>query len=367
MGNSDGKYKTGKGWVWNGAGTFNRATSEHVEGDWVEVSDAPLTDPSGDFLLGMVHPDCGSTMSTTYHITFTIICSLTTLNLIIAVILFAFFDFSESAKRPTLEGDKIAKFEDAWANFDKNAEGELPCSVLPKLILANGLPLGVKKFADAEDLEQELWETGILLDRNGKIQFTELLHAMVFNSFGVNCKEIDDEKREARRAKKKKVLGIDDSNVVAETPILGKEPGSPSYRDSPELSDAARRDIDDDLQAAEQLGERIPSKARAFESGGGGVAKEMRLEVAPGGMERVENIEDQDPMSPLSPTPEKPLLLGEAHPLSPTTPMPDDSLNSLADDGEGLLPAPVSLPAADVAKAVADADTSPQGPGRPQP
>ena len=74
-------------------------------------------------------------------------------------------------------------------------------------------------------------------------------------------------------------------------------------------------------------------------------------------------------MSPLLPTPDKPLLLGEVHPLSPTTPMPDESLDgstSLADDS--LLPPPVSLPAADVAKAMnGDADTSAAGPGRPQP
>ena len=161
-----------------------------------------LTDAAGDWMLGMVHPDCGTGASSFYHITFTIICAFTTLNLIIAVILFAFFDFSESAKRPTLEGDKVQKFEDSWANFDKNADGELPCSFLPKLILANGPPLGVKKFADAEEREQDLWETGILLDRNGKIQFKELLHAMVMVAFGLNVAAIEEQKRLERRSKK---------------------------------------------------------------------------------------------------------------------------------------------------------------------
>ena len=359
----DGVYKTGGGWRWDGAGTFDQPTSEHVESEWVEMSDAPLTDPSGDFLMGMVYSDCGSSASVTYHITFTIICSLTTLNLIIAVILFAFFDFSESAKKPTLEGDKVAKFEDAWANFDKNAEGELPGSVLRKLILGNGLPLGVKKFADAEDLEQDLWETGLLLDRNGKIQFEELLHAMVMNAFGVNCKEIQDDKDEARRAKKKKVLGIGDSSKIAETPLL-KEPGTPTYRDSPELSVGAQRNLDRDINA---VGGKSPGgSSAAFASGGGGLA----LNPAGSANVSVKNIEGQEePMSPLLPTPDKPLLLGEVHPLSPTTPMPDESLDgstSLADDS--LLPPPVSLPAADVAKAMnGDADTSAAGPGRPQP
>ena len=102
--NDDGVPKFGKGWVWEHRDVFDPSTGVHVEGDWVERADVPLTDPFGDYKLGMVYSDCGSSASSTYHITFTIICSLTTLNLIIAVILFAFFDFSESAKKPTQIG-----------------------------------------------------------------------------------------------------------------------------------------------------------------------------------------------------------------------------------------------------------------------
>merc|ERR1711871_814666 len=240
----DGVYKTGAGWTWLAASTFNPSTDEHQEGDWAEAT-VPLTDPSGDYIMGMVYSDCGSSISSTYHITFTIICSLTTLNLIIAVILFAFFDFSESAKRPTLEGDKIARFEDAWSNFDKNAEGELPQSLIQKLILQNGLPLGTKKFQDAEDLEQELWETGLLLDRNGKIRFHELLYAMVFVAFGVDCKKIEEEAREARRTRK---LGLVGADSVEQTPMLAPDPSSPSPR-SEEDSDnvGQRRNLERDM------------------------------------------------------------------------------------------------------------------------
>merc|ERR1711988_1871327 len=117
----DGVYREGKGWTWMAADTFSPSTGVHADGDWVEGT-VPLTDPSGDYIMGMVYSDCGTSASSAYHITFTIICSLTTLNLIIAVILFAFFDFSESAKRPTLEGDKIARFEDAWSQFDSEDE-----------------------------------------------------------------------------------------------------------------------------------------------------------------------------------------------------------------------------------------------------
>jgi len=209
----DGEVIRGEGWKWTGRGE-SELTDEgfagapaswagaHVASAWAKGEDIVLTDDAGDWMLGMVHPDCGTGASSFYHITFTIICAFTTLNLIIAVILFAFFDFSESAKRPTLEGDKVQKFEDSWANFDKNADGELPCSFLPKLILANGPPLGVKKFADAEEREQDLWETGILLDRNGKIQFKELLHAMVMVAFGLNVAAIEEQKRLERRSKK---------------------------------------------------------------------------------------------------------------------------------------------------------------------
>jgi hypothetical protein len=282
----------------------------------------------------MVYSDCGSSASSTYHITFTIICSLTTLNLIIAVILFAFFDFSESAKRPTLEGDKIARFEDAWSNFDKNAEGELPQSLVQKLILANGLPLGTKKFADAEDLEQELWESGLLLDRNGKIQFRELLHAMVFVAFGVNCKQIEDQNREARRVRK---LGLGGDNSVVATPMLAPE--SPSFRDPSDNEDAPEsRSLERDL-----------------------------VRVAPSDDATVSNIEDQEPMSPSSPVPDQPVMLNDLHPLSPVTPVV-----RAEGDGGSLLPAPVSVPPADVAQAMENVQeqhdsSSADAPGRPQP
>jgi hypothetical protein len=359
--NDDGVPKFGKGWVWEHRDVFDPSTGVHVEGDWVERADVPLTDPFGDYKLGMVYSDCGSSASSTYHITFTIICSLTTLNLIIAVILFAFFDFSESAKKPTLEGDKIARFEDAWATFDKNAEGELPASNLSRLIMANGTPLGTKKFADAEDLEQELWETGLLLDRNGKIQFTELLHAMVFVAFGVDCAKIEAERREARRARKLGGGGDSVGDTMAQTPMLGAEPGSPSFRDSPEDAENGRgRNLERDMVLVaedgdeEAVGGKIPGGGKqAFGTDRGGVAKEVRLS----------NIEDQEPMSPLSPSPEKPVLLGEMHPLSPVTPMPTDDAG---DEDDSLLPAPMSLPAADVAKAMESAQQE-EAPGRPQP
>merc|ERR1711988_2094361 len=328
----DGVYKTGAGWTWVAASTFNPSTDEHQEGDWVEGT-VPLTDPSGDYIMGMVYSDCGSSISSTYHITFTIICSLTTLNLIIAVILFAFFDFSESAKKPTLEGDKIARFEDAWSSFDKNAEGELPQSLVQKLIMANGFPLGTKKFADAEDLEQELWESGLLLDRNGKIQFRELLHAMVFVAFGVDCKKIEEEKREARRLRK---LGLVGEDSVVATPMLAPE--SPSFRDP--------SDNDDDQDRRNLDGEMV----RAADSDDAAVS----------------NIEDQEPMSPLSPEPDKPVMLNELHPLSPVTPVV-----GAEGDGGSSLPAPVSVPPADVAQATQNVqgqqDSSADAPGRPQP
>lgn len=151
---------------------------------WAGGKNACIDDLGGDF----VHSDCGTGAGAAYHITFLVICAFTTLNLIIAVILFAFFDFSESDKKPTLGGDKIGVFEDAWAKFDKNAEGELPFSLIPRLLVANGLPLGVKKFDEAHDLEQELWETELLFDYNGKIKFTEFLHATIKAAYGVDCR-----------------------------------------------------------------------------------------------------------------------------------------------------------------------------------
>ena len=37
----------------------------------------------------------------------------------------------------------------------------------------------------AEDLEQKLWDTELLLDRNGKVEFHEFLRVCVFVRFGV--------------------------------------------------------------------------------------------------------------------------------------------------------------------------------------
>jgi hypothetical protein len=157
-------------------------------------------DLGGEFIAS----NCGSAAGSFYHITFLVICAFTTLNLIIAVILFAFFDMSESDSQPTLEGDKIAVFEDAWADLDKNAQGEVSESHLTKLLLANGIPLGVKKFDETEEYKQELWETGLLFDRNGKIQFRELLNAMVKVSFGVDVPAAEL-KREAAKKRKQQL------------------------------------------------------------------------------------------------------------------------------------------------------------------
>jgi hypothetical protein len=81
----------------------------------------------------------------------------------------------------------------------------------------------------------------------------------------------------------------------------------------------------------------------------------------------VSNIEDQEPMSPLSPGPDKPVMLNELHPLSPVTPVV-----AAEGDGGSLLPAPVSVPQADVAQAMENVQEEQDSsaadvPGRPQP
>lgn len=77
-----------------------------------------------------------------------------------------------------------------------------------------------------EEYKQELWETGLLFDRNGKIQFRELLNAMVKVSFGVDVPAAEL-KREA--AKKRKQLSTVPSRPVT---TLGEAEEGPPVQSS---------------------------------------------------------------------------------------------------------------------------------------
>jgi len=143
-------------------------------------------DPATAINEALLSNHCGSSgIAVFFFLTFILIASMTTLNLIIAVILFAFFDYSENALTDTLEGDRVQNFVESWAKLDPMGAGLVDCSKIPSLLVANGAPLGAAKWNVAEDLEQKLWDTELLLDRNGKVEFHEFLRVCVFVRFGV--------------------------------------------------------------------------------------------------------------------------------------------------------------------------------------
>ena len=56
-------------------------------------------------------------------------------------------------------------------------------------------------YLQAETLEHQLWDSNLLFDYNGRIKFTELLHAMIKVEFGVDCLAALTAKAEAKRRK----------------------------------------------------------------------------------------------------------------------------------------------------------------------
>ena len=129
-------------------------------------------------------------------------------------------------------------------------------------------------------------------------------------------------------------------------------PGSPSYRGG----------------SADGEGEGLKAKGggggRTIQTEGGSVAKDLRVSVM---------SVDDDPLSPLSPSPEKPVTLSEAHPLSPVTPMPGAEgegaeVGGGADrESEDLLPPPVALPATELAQPIGEGGEAPGAVSEPAP
>jgi hypothetical protein len=111
--------------------------------------------------------DCGNPIAAwIYLITFTLVCAMTTLNLIIAVILYAFFDMSEES---LLEGDEVLRlrrehFDDyveVWSNIDPEGVGHITAdsenwSTLAEFINKLQKPLGVDSFEEAEMVAKDI-------------------------------------------------------------------------------------------------------------------------------------------------------------------------------------------------------------------
>lgn len=111
--------------------------------------------------------DCGNPLAAwIYMLSFTLLCAMTTLNLIIAVILYAFFDMSEES---LLEPDQVMKlrrehfdsYVDAWTNFDPEGVGQIVADsknwvTLAKLINQLPKPLGVDSVEEAAEVAKEI-------------------------------------------------------------------------------------------------------------------------------------------------------------------------------------------------------------------
>jgi len=193
-----------------------------------------IDDPATSMNEAILSNQCGSSGGAVFFfLTFILIASMTTMNLIIAVILFAFFDYSENALSDTLEGDRVNNFVVAWAKLDPLGVGMVDCSKIPSLLVANGAPLGAVKWNVAEDLEQKLWDSELLLDRNGKVEFHEFLRVCVFVRFGVLVPEHQPKGRKVARKKvQESVLPVEDADAPDTNGAAGSPAVEPSAGDS---------------------------------------------------------------------------------------------------------------------------------------
>ena len=79
--------------------------------------------------------DCGTSLALPYFVSFFTLGGFVVLNLIVAVILDNFSSLSK--QQPDLvTADHIEVFRDAWAEFDPDADGQIPTVELPELLLS---------------------------------------------------------------------------------------------------------------------------------------------------------------------------------------------------------------------------------------
>ena len=111
--------------------------------------------------------DCGSPAGAAiFAISFTVLCSMTTLNLIIAVILYAFFDMSEESlladdEVMRLRRDHFDDYIEIWSSFDPEGVGQIVADLenwepLAELINSLPKPLGVDSYEEAEAVAKQI-------------------------------------------------------------------------------------------------------------------------------------------------------------------------------------------------------------------
>ena len=144
---------------------FRISTGEDWNLAMYEVSVQP-PDCTPDFSAADGVGDCGVSraVSVIYFGSFTLLCALTTLNLIVAVILFAFFELSEQDGSDDwvrcLTQQHFADFTEAWMTLDPEAVGKIPTESLPTLLDSIPPPLGANTnelvHAHAVKVQQQL-------------------------------------------------------------------------------------------------------------------------------------------------------------------------------------------------------------------
>jgi len=136
---------------------------------------------------------CGNSgVAVFYFITFILACSMTTMNLIIAVILYSFFSFSKKEDEFELQGPHVFQFIETWSHWDQMATGKLSPSLLRQFLITLGEPMGVSSVEEAAELEDELWEArdpinnvNMMQDHNMELAFMDVLRALVLVRFEV--------------------------------------------------------------------------------------------------------------------------------------------------------------------------------------
>ena len=118
--------------------------------------------------------DCGppSIVTVIYFLTFTLLCAMTALNLIVAVILFAFFELSEMNNNPEgyvncLRERHFKEYKEVWMCLDPEGEGLIDNSDLPTLLDKLPNPIGAASSAHAAEMAVTLLH-GIQAIRDNK-------------------------------------------------------------------------------------------------------------------------------------------------------------------------------------------------------
>jgi hypothetical protein len=194
--------------------------------------------------------NCGSRLAIPFFLAFQLLAAFVFLNLVVAVILDNFTTLG-NVKTDLVSRNDIEFFTEAWAAFDPDATQKIPAERLPELVMQLPPPMGlmgvtgvkrtaglskeVIKLCSSLQVRQANGTLAKLRQVEGKVEFAQVLEALVNRNFKVNEILIEEV---ADRAKP--VAAVRALPFGAPPPGEGETSGA-------ELSEAERGKFEDDV------------------------------------------------------------------------------------------------------------------------